>query len=111
MDEVDLDAEAGGRAQDRAGVLRDVGLEKRERRARLLRDGHGLAAPAPILRPMPLKPHPVFSLFERLVDPLAEAPVERPPERVLDFYLHYLSPVKGVVALTALGSLLAAFAD
>jgi ATP-binding cassette, subfamily B, multidrug efflux pump len=38
-----------------------------------------------------------YSGLERLIDPLAAAPVEMPPRTLLGFYRYFLEPVKGLV--------------
>ncbi|HEX2255566.1 MAG TPA: ABC transporter ATP-binding protein [Afifellaceae bacterium] len=39
-----------------------------------------------------------YSGLERLIDPLAAAPVEMPPQTITGFYRYFLEPVKGLVA-------------
>jgi ATP-binding cassette subfamily B multidrug efflux pump len=39
----------------------------------------------------------LYSGLERIVDPLAAAPVEMPPQTILGFYRYFLAPVKGLV--------------
>lgn len=45
------------------------------------------------------------SWFEKLFDPFESAPVEQPPERVIEFYRHFISPVKWLVLAVLLLSL------
>jgi len=45
------------------------------------------------------------SWFENLFDPFQNTPVERPPEGLLDFYLYFIAPVKGLVTVVLLISL------
>jgi len=42
----------------------------------------------------------LFRYFERLVDPLEEAPVTRPPTRTLEFFKHYLYPLRRLLLVT-----------
>jgi ATP-binding cassette, subfamily B, multidrug efflux pump len=45
------------------------------------------------------------SWFENLVDPFRDTPIEQPPERVIDFYRHFIAPVKWLVLAVLLVSL------
>ena len=45
--------------------------------------------------------------FERLFDPFADAPVARPPDRVVAFYKYFIEPVRWLVVAVLLVSLLA----
>jgi len=47
---------------------------------------------------------PFYHAFEKLVDPLPDNPVERPPLRPLAFIWHYVSPIKHLVFATLLFS-------
>jgi len=42
----------------------------------------------------------LFRYFESLVDPLEEAPVTRPPTRTLEFFKHYLYPIRRLLIVT-----------
>lgn len=42
----------------------------------------------------------MFSFFENLIDPLAEAPVQQPPKGTRDFFLHYLWPIRWLLLIT-----------
>ncbi len=42
----------------------------------------------------------MYEFFERLINPLPEAPVERPPTATAKFIWHFISPIKGVVLAT-----------
>ena len=45
---------------------------------------------------------PFYRVFEKLVDPLPDNPVERPPLRPLAFIWHYVRPIKHLVFATLL---------
>jgi ATP-binding cassette subfamily B multidrug efflux pump len=45
--------------------------------------------------------------LERWVDPLAPAPIEQPPTRLAAFYSYFISPIRGLIAVTLLVSLIA----
>ena len=49
--------------------------------------------------------------FARLTDPFKEAPVVRPPERMLSFYRYFLAPVRGLLVAIVAVSFLAAIAE
>jgi ATP-binding cassette subfamily B multidrug efflux pump len=49
--------------------------------------------------------------FEKLVDPLVTAPVERPPGTLIDFYRYFLMPVKGTILAVLLISLVGAVTE
>lgn len=53
----------------------------------------------------------MYAFFERLFNPLAPAAVERPPTLTRDFFIHFLSPVKGLLLATLLISGIAAAAE
>ena len=53
----------------------------------------------------------MFAWFERLIEPFADHEVERPPTNTLDFYLYFLRPIKGVLLITLIISLLGAIAE
>ena len=42
----------------------------------------------------------MFSFFEKLIDPLADAPVLQPPKGTRDFFFHYLWPVRWLLLIT-----------
>jgi len=42
----------------------------------------------------------LFGYFENLVDPLAESVIERPPTKTLDFFKHYLLPLRRLLIVT-----------
>lgn len=44
----------------------------------------------------------MYRYFESLIDPLREQSAEQPPEATWAFFWYYLSPIKGVVAITLL---------
>jgi len=48
-----------------------------------------------------------YSGLERWIDPLAPAPVVQPPGRLVAVYRHYLEPVKGLLVVTLVVSLIA----
>lgn len=52
-----------------------------------------------------------YSFFEKLANPLPDAPVARPPVRPLAFIWHYVQPIKGLVLLTFLASGIAALCE
>jgi ATP-binding cassette subfamily B multidrug efflux pump len=45
--------------------------------------------------------------LERWVDPLAPAPTEQPPTRLVAFYRYFITPMRGLIAVTLLVSLIA----
>jgi ATP-binding cassette subfamily B multidrug efflux pump len=51
------------------------------------------------------------SWFERLILPLVESPVTRPPDTLLAFYRHFLAPVKGTIVAVLLIALLTAVTE
>src|SRR5690606_6908064 len=51
------------------------------------------------------------SWFERLILPLVESPVTRPPDTLLAFYRHFLAPVKGTIVAVLLISLVTAVTE
>ncbi len=53
----------------------------------------------------------MYAFFERLFNPLAPAAIERPPTLTRDFFIHFLSPVKGLLLATLLISGVAAAAE
>jgi ATP-binding cassette subfamily B multidrug efflux pump len=53
----------------------------------------------------------LFRYFESLMDPIAEAPVVRPPDRVGAFYGHFLKPLRGLLGATLAVSLVAALSE
>ena len=52
-----------------------------------------------------------MSWYERLVDPLPQGPVARPPDSVLAFYLHFVRPVKWLVLAVLVLSLISALIE
>ena len=42
----------------------------------------------------------MYAFFERLFDPLASAPVVRPPDRTARFFWAFLRPIRGLILLT-----------
>ncbi len=52
-----------------------------------------------------------FQRLKRLLDPFIEAPVVRPPDRLLAFYRHFVAPVRGLILIVMLISLLAALTE
>ena len=53
----------------------------------------------------------MFRFFEGLMDPIADAPVVRPPDRVGPFYGHFLKPLRGLLGATLAVSLVAALSE
>jgi ATP-binding cassette subfamily B multidrug efflux pump len=51
------------------------------------------------------------SWFERLIAPLKDAPVKRPPDQLVAFYRHCLSPVKGTIVAVLVISLVTAVTE
>ena len=51
------------------------------------------------------------SWFERLIAPLKDAPVKRPPDTLVAFYRHFLSPVKGTIVAVLVISLVTAVTE
>jgi ATP-binding cassette subfamily B multidrug efflux pump len=51
------------------------------------------------------------SWFERLIAPLKDAPVKRPPDQLVAFYRHFLSPVKGTIVAVLVISLVTAVTE
>jgi ATP-binding cassette subfamily B multidrug efflux pump len=49
--------------------------------------------------------------FERLILPLVETPVTRPPDTLLAFYRHFLMPVRGTILIVLLVSLVTAVTE
>ncbi|HET7715090.1 MAG TPA: ABC transporter ATP-binding protein [Bauldia sp.] len=49
--------------------------------------------------------------FARLSDPFVDAPVVRPPDRMIAFYRYFLAPVRGLLVAIAIVSLLSALAE
>src|SRR3990172_7278110 len=49
--------------------------------------------------------------FESLIAPLAQAPVARPPDRIITFYRYFLAPVKGTIVAVLVISLLGALTE
>lgn len=54
---------------------------------------------------------PVYRFVEALIDPLASAPVERPPADTVGFFVHHLRPVRGAVIVTLLLAGIAAVSE
>ena len=50
-------------------------------------------------------------LFERLILPLVDSPVTRPPNTLIAFYRHFLMPVKGTIVAVLLISLMGAVTE
>ena len=53
----------------------------------------------------------LFRFFEGLMDPIANAPVVRPPDRVGPFYGHFIKPLRGLLGATLAVSLVAALSE
>ncbi|MCL4126253.1 UNVERIFIED_CONTAM: hypothetical protein GTU68_024645 [Idotea baltica] len=53
----------------------------------------------------------LYSFFEKLVDPLPDEPVARPPLRPLRFIWHYVKPVQKIVLITLIISGIAALCE
>jgi ATP-binding cassette subfamily B multidrug efflux pump len=53
----------------------------------------------------------LFRFFEDLIDPIADAPVVRPPDRVGPFYGYFLKPLRGLLGATLAVSLVAALSE
>ena len=53
----------------------------------------------------------LFRYFEGLMDPIADAPIVRPPDRVGAFYGHFLKPLRGLLGATLAVSLVAALSE
>jgi ATP-binding cassette, subfamily B, multidrug efflux pump len=53
----------------------------------------------------------MFGFFERLFDPLAPAEIVQPPRRIAAFFLHFLLPIKGLLAVILAVSGIAALAE
>jgi len=49
--------------------------------------------------------------FEKLIDPFADAPVEQPPSTLIAFYRYFVRPVRGVLAIVLLISLVASLVE
>ena len=49
--------------------------------------------------------------FERIIAPLVDAPVTRPPDTLLAFYRHFLEPVKGTILAVLVVSLITAVTE
>ena len=49
--------------------------------------------------------------FSRLSDPFVDAPVVRPPERMIAFFRYFLAPVRGLLVAIIIVSLLSAVAE
>jgi ATP-binding cassette subfamily B multidrug efflux pump len=54
-----------------------------------------------------------FSLggMERWIDPLEPAPIVQPPGKLVPFYRHFLAPMKGLIAVTLVVSLIASVVE
>ncbi len=52
-----------------------------------------------------------YDRFEQWIDPLAAVPVERPPIALVQFYRYFLEPVRGLIALTLVVSLVASLTE
>jgi len=53
----------------------------------------------------------VFSYFENLINPLADAPVQQPPSGTRDFFYHYLWPIRWLLLVTVVMSSIASIAE
>ena len=53
----------------------------------------------------------MYSFFEKLIDPLAQADVERPPTGTLAFFRHYLWPIRRLLLVTLFFSSVASIAE
>ena len=49
--------------------------------------------------------------YDRLIDPLPKDPVERPPEGVLAFYLHFIKPIKWLILIVVFLSFLSSIIE
>ena len=52
-----------------------------------------------------------FDWLKRLLDPFGELPVARPPDRPLAFYRHFVAPVRGLILIVMVISLLGAITE
>jgi ATP-binding cassette subfamily B multidrug efflux pump len=53
----------------------------------------------------------MLNWFARLSDPFFEAPVVRPPEKMIAFYRHFLRPVRGLIAAIVVVSIVGALTE
>lgn len=53
----------------------------------------------------------MFSYFENLINPLADAPVQQPPSGTRDFFYHYLWPIRWLLLVTVVMSSIASIAE
>lgn len=53
----------------------------------------------------------VFSYFENLINPLADAPVQQPPKGTRAFFLHYLWPIRWLLLMTVVMSSIASISE
>ncbi|HMA13370.1 MAG TPA: ABC transporter ATP-binding protein [Kiloniellaceae bacterium] len=53
----------------------------------------------------------MYAFFERLFDPLAPAPIRRPPATTAAFFWHFLGPIRGLLLVTLAISGIAAAAE
>jgi len=61
--------------------------------------------------PLNLAQNSVFSYFENLIDPLADAPVQQPPAGTRDFFYHYLWPIRWLLLVTVVMSSIASISE
>lgn len=53
----------------------------------------------------------MYSYFEDLIDPLADAPVQQPPRGTREFFLHYLWPIRWLLLVTVVMSSIASISE
>lgn len=53
----------------------------------------------------------MYSFFEKLIDPLADAPVQQPPKDTRAFFIHYLWPIRWLLLLTVVMTTIASIAE
>jgi ATP-binding cassette, subfamily B, multidrug efflux pump len=53
----------------------------------------------------------MYAFFERLLDPVRPGPPKRPPNRTGAFFLNFISPIRGLVAVTLIVSGIAAVSE
>lgn len=53
----------------------------------------------------------MFSYFENLINPLADAPLQQPPKGTRAFFLHFLWPIRGLLLLTVVMSSIASISE
>ncbi len=53
----------------------------------------------------------MFSYFENLINPLADAPVQQPPGTTRQFFYHYLWPIRWILLVTVVMSAIASISE